>query len=140
MAFLDQKKIVPLIDEGRVEVVTSVSDLSRRMRLLEERHTGLRKNVQVVEQNHLGDSKRFFTEVKTINTELSELHHELSEVKEELRLVITELRECAKREQVMVLEKYINLWEPVNFVTRHEVERIVEQSVERLLNDKLEKE
>ena len=30
----------------------------------------------------------------------------------------------AKKEDVEVLQKYINLWEPVNFATRKEVEKL----------------
>lgn len=125
-----------MVDEQRADVVTSISDVTRRMRLLEERYTGIRKNVQVIEQNLVADNKRFFNELKTLTAELTEVRHELAEVKDQMKLIITELRECAKKEEVLVLEKYINLWEPVHFVTRNEVERIVERAIE----EKIEKQ
>ena len=39
--------------------------------------------------------------------------------------------ECAKKEHVKVLEKYINMWEPVNFVTKKDVEDIVKNMLKK---------
>lgn len=41
----------------------------------------------------------------------------------------------ATKEEVHTLNKYINLWEPVNFVTQNEVEKIIS----RMLDDRLRK-
>jgi len=117
------------VEQPPLEMTSSVGDLSRRIRLLEERHTTLRKNLQVVEQNMISDSKRLFSEMRTLNSELTDLRHDFSELKEQLKLVIAELKDCAKKEQIMVLEKYINLWEPLHFVTRKEVDRLVERKL-----------
>ena len=42
---------------------------------------------------------------------------------------------CAKTEDVQVLDRYINLWEPANFVTRTEVEKIVDEAINRVLQE-----
>ncbi len=38
---------------------------------------------------------------------------------------------------IKVLEKYVNMWEPLNFVTRKEVERIVREVLEEKFNSDL---
>ena len=45
--------------------------------------------------------------------------------------LVKELQTAAKRDEVKVLEKYINLWNPVKFVTQNEVEQIVKEMLER---------
>ncbi|MBI4448282.1 hypothetical protein HY643_04840, partial [Candidatus Woesearchaeota archaeon] len=40
------------------------------------------------------------------------------------------LTSFAKKENVKVLEKYINLWNPLNFVTREEAKRIAKEVLE----------
>ena len=42
-------------------------------------------------------------------------------------MIIKELKSTAKREEVKVLEKYINFWDPVKFVRQHEIEAIVKE-------------
>ena len=45
--------------------------------------------------------------------------------------IVRELEETAKREEVKVLEKYINYWNPIKFVTQNEVEAIVSEILKR---------
>ena len=52
------------------------------------------------------------------------------EMKQKFDLIGSELSDTAKRQDVIVLEKYINLWEPLNFVTRNEVEKLINSIVE----------
>ena len=44
----------------------------------------------------------------------------------------------AKKNDIKVLEKYINLWNPLDFVTEEEVEMIVEKKLNKLKNKKVE--
>ena len=37
----------------------------------------------------------------------------------------------ANKTELKVLEKYINIWEPIRFVTHDEVERVVEQILDK---------
>lgn len=104
-----------------------VKDLMRRVRVLEERYSSIRKNIQVNEQNMLSINRKLMTEAKTINMDLGELKQNMHEMKEEMLLVIKELKETVKKEEVQVLEKYINLWEPLNFVTHAELEKALKK-------------
>ena len=44
-------------------------------------------------------------------------------------LIIKELRQTAGIEEMMTLKKYIEYWNPLNFVTQRDVERIVESKL-----------
>ena len=104
-----------------------IGNLSRRLRLLEESLTNLRKAVGVIEQNMLGKNKLFVTEIKTMNSDMSDIKQEIAEIKNNMIEVVNELRECAKRDELKVLEKYVNFWSPVKFVTQNDVEDIVKE-------------
>lgn len=107
-----------------------LNNLSRRVRIQEERDINLRKKILVIEQNMLSSQKKASTEVKALQDDLKTLKRELLDIKDKVKLLILELRESAKKEDVKVLERYINLWEPVHFVTQDEVGRIVEDALE----------
>ena len=108
-----------------------ISNLSRRLRILEESFTNLRRALQITEQNMLAKNKVFATEIRTITSDISDIKKEIAEVKEKILDLVKELQTSAKRDEVKVLEKYINLWNPIKFVTQNEVEQIVKDFLKK---------
>jgi len=106
-------------------------DVTRRLRVLEERMASDRKNIQINQQNRLSQNQKVTINIKDLYGEISELKKEISVIKDQLTLVIGELKETTKKEDVKTLEKYIELWEPLNFVTKREVEMLIR----RILNE-----
>jgi chromosome segregation ATPase len=104
-----------------------ISNLGRRLRMLEESFTNLRRALQVTEQNMLSKHKVFSTETRTIISDISDLKKEIADIKEKMLEIVKEIQSAAKRDEVRVLERYINLWNPVKFVTQNEVEQIVKE-------------
>ncbi len=114
------------------DLSNQINNISRRMRILEERYTNLRKNTQLTDQNVLRSNKEFQRELSVVKSDLTELRRDFTDLRDKVRLIVKELVECAKTEEVKVLEKYINMWEPVNFVTRNEAEKIVEEKLSEM--------
>ena len=112
-------------------ITADINNVSRRLRLLEESFTNMRRTLQVTEENMLQKNKTFASEIKTINSEITEIRNEIADVKDKIVMLIQELRTAAKRDEVKVLEKYINLWNPVKFVTQNEVEAMVKDMLQK---------
>ena len=113
------------------DISQQLREMSRRVRILEERNTTLRKNLQVTEQNMLTDNKKLTNEVRAFSIELDEVRKEINELRDHMHIFERQMQETAKSEEVKVLEKYINLWEPLNFVTRKEVEKVVKEILDK---------
>ena len=111
-------------------MATDINTLSRRLRLIEEGFTNLRRFFQVTEENILAKNKHYSAEIKTIASDIGEIRKEIQEIRDKLVLVIRELQTVARKEEVKVLEKYINLWNPVKFVSQNEVEAIINEILE----------
>lgn len=109
---------------------SQASDAIRGVRTLEERYSNLVRRVQITEQNMLSSSKKSHAEFKAISSEIMELKKQVQEINDKLALIVKELQTLSKKEEVDVLKKYLNLWEPVNFVTQNEVEKIVKRAVD----------
>ena len=118
-------------------VNTDINTLSRRLRLLEEGFTNLRRFFQVTEENMLAKNRHYSAELKTLTSDINEIRKEMQEIKDKLILVIKELQSVARKEEVKVLEKYINLWNPLKFVSQNEVEQIINEILEKKSNRKL---
>lgn len=107
-----------------------VSLLTRKLSLVEDRYSTLRKKTNLLEQNQISYNNRLRNEVKELNSEILELRRMIDSVDAKLLLLIKEIKHCARKEELELLKKYINLWEPIKFVTRKEVESIVRDALD----------
>ena len=112
-------------------ISSDVNSLSRRLRLLEEGFTNIRRFSQIAEENAIARNRHFSSEIKTLTSDINELRKEILELKDKILLIIRELQSVARKEEVKVLEKYINLWNPIKFVTQNEVGQIIDEIIEK---------
>lgn len=111
-------------------MVVELTDVVRRLRMIEERQENLRKKLQMIEQNMLAVQRKFLTETKTMDVDLTELHSKLNDMVEKTSLLVKEIKLSAKKEDVDVLKKYLDYWTPVHFVTLDQVEQIIKDILE----------
>ena len=109
-----------------LDVLSELNTLIRRMKLLEEQVTTLRRKQQMLEQNMLHGTKKMINEGKLLGSDMTEIRDTLRKIEDKVILVIKELKLSAKKDELDLLKRYVNLWEPVNFVTKNEVRSIVE--------------
>ncbi len=107
------------------EMLNDLANLTRRLRVMEEQYTNIRRRISVLDENMLSYGKKLKDEVNVVNSDFSELKKAIEEMDDKLILVIRELKRAANKQEVEVLKKYISIWEPLNFVTRSEVEKII---------------
>lgn len=112
------------------ELQKEVSMMTRKIRINEERSLNIRKKSQMIEHNIISNHKKVLTEMRYMNEEIADLKKEIVGIKSKIATFAHELNGSAKKEDVQVLERYVNIWEPVNFVTRKETERIITDILE----------
>ncbi|MAG91298.1 hypothetical protein CMO83_01320 [Candidatus Woesearchaeota archaeon] len=116
---------------------SEMNTLGRRLRLLEEGFSNLRRFFQVTEENIIAKNKHYSAEIKTVTSDITELRKEIQELKDKMLLIIKELQTVARKDEVKVLERYINLWNPVRFVTQNEIDGIINEVLEKKSNRKV---
>jgi hypothetical protein len=50
-------------------------------------------------------------------------------MKSKILMILKELQSGAKKEDIKVLQKYVDMWEPLNFVTRNEINEIIDEKL-----------
>ena len=98
-----------------------ISDLDRRLRILEERYSNLRKKMQLTDQNLIESEKSFNKEVRSFNDETMDLKRNIADFEEKVAIFSNEMSNVAKKTELKVIEKYLALWNPTTFVTRTEL-------------------
>lgn len=103
--------------------------LRARQRVGEERYSELRKKLLLIENNMLANQKRALSDVKSLQTELNELKRTIQSAEDKIITIIKELRLTARREDIDVMKRYLELWDPVRFVSVDQVEKIIAEKL-----------
>lgn len=97
---------------------------------VESKLNNLRREFDILKEDSAKKYDKIGKETKAISGELVELKREGEKINGKIDLIIKELKLTAGKEEVMVLKKYVDLWNPMNFVTQRDIERIMEQKLE----------
>lgn len=106
-----------------------ISDLNSRVRTLENKYELLAERVLIANQNMIESHKRLSSEFTKVNQELQDLKSTIITFKETMRKLVDEISEFASKQEVKILESYINMWNPLKFVTTEEVEKIIDEKL-----------
>lgn len=113
-----------------------IGDLNSRTRVLEGKYNLLRDRVLVINQNMIAEYKKLLAEIKAINSDVKEIKNDVFNIKETVKHIVKELEFFARKEDVKVLEKYINMWDPIKFVTEKEVVNLIKEHMKEVKNGK----
>jgi len=101
------------------------TDIVSRIRVIEGKYNLLRDRVLVINQNMVEEYKKMIYEIKALNSDIKDVRDDIFKIKETLKHLVKELDLFARKEDVKVLEKYINLWNPIKFTTEQDVLNII---------------
>jgi len=96
-----------------------------RVRVLESRYALMRDRLFLINQNMLTEYKKLNKDIGFISDELKNLKLEMNEIKTLLRNIVNEMQGFARKEEVRVVEKYLEIMNPLNFMTEKDVKRII---------------
>ncbi|MBI2671485.1 hypothetical protein HYX16_00985 [Candidatus Woesearchaeota archaeon] len=108
-----------------------ILDIYSKLRLLESKNYTLGENLLTVNQNTIEEYRRLNREISLINTDVKELREEIFKLRETIKNFLGEIDYFAKKSDLKVLEKYINLWNPLKFVTEEELEDLISRKLKK---------
>jgi predicted nucleic acid-binding Zn-ribbon protein len=115
-------KPIPPIDP----IHNKVRDVTSSLRVLEERHSNLRKKSQVIEQNMISSFNKLHDKLKDLQTNFTDLKKSVDKIDDSLNLIMNNLEGYAKVSEVQVIEKYLRLWNPSEYVQRDQLMKILQ--------------
>lgn len=96
-----------------------------RLRMLETNSNLLRERISLLSQNLVDSHRSQHQHVRQFEEQLKELKATTSEIKLTLNHLIQELNQFAKKDQLRVIEKYLNFWNPLTFITQKELDAAI---------------
>ena len=115
------------------EIVKMVNTNTRRIRSIERRLSGSERRIRGMEEkiiDEIDDLRRGFEQ---IILDIKEVSKNLSEMRSEMLKINKNLDKSAKKSEVKELENLLDIYNPIKskFVTREEVERLLEERTEK---------
>ena len=114
------------------EMLDQVKGMAARVRVGEQRYGELRKKLLVIENNMLINHKKAMNEIKSFQSDLLEVKRTIQVVEDRIITIIKELRLTARKEDIDVMKKYIEIWDPTKFVYREHVEKIIDEKLGKM--------
>ncbi|RME54182.1 hypothetical protein D6777_04620 [Candidatus Woesearchaeota archaeon] len=108
-----------------------VIELTNRIRVLESKNSELGERMLVMNQNMIAEYKKLIREIKSLEKEIDDMKNDMNNMKNIIKHLTDEAKNFARKDSLKVLEKYINLWNPLTFVTPKDVRRIIEEELNK---------
>jgi len=122
--FLAPRKTPEIVQIER-GVSEQIAKLAARVKIVEERIDNLRSHIELVDGTVIEKHKAVVSEIRTLQDQMRGLRSGLDEVKSLTERIVKRLEAFASKEEVKVLERYVDAWQPLNYVTRSEVKSII---------------
>ena len=99
------------------------------VKALESKLNGLRREFELLKNNITRSSGEMKQDLSALNSDMVDFSHKQGKMLENMNLMIKELKQTAGSEELDVLKKYMEFWNPMNFVTEKDVERLIERKL-----------
>jgi uncharacterized protein YoxC len=134
-----QRKIPVELQQFQTKLSEELSSVGARLRLVEQKIEGLRGHVQLLDNTLMEKHKSLVSDIRELQDNLRMIRADLDGQKELIDRLAKRMEVLASAEEVKVLQRYVELWQPLQFVTRAEVKALV-QNVLKAAGIKIKKE
>ncbi len=111
----------------QVDFTQAMNELANRLRVLEGKHGTYAEKLLVMNQNMIEEYKKTMSEFKVIRQSLADMTKDIDAVKNVVKHLSDEAGKFAKNQDVKVLQKYVDYWNPMNFMTEKDVLILVDK-------------
>lgn len=109
------------------QLAAELANINRRIRIIEEQLATLRSHIDMLDSSLVEKHKSSGEDIRTVQASVREIKAELKENRELFERIANKLADFASKENVKVLERYINFWNPLHYVTKQEVVDLIKE-------------
>src|SRR3989304_8880657 len=103
-----QKQEKPQAQPPARGIVEMANEIERRLKILEDRYSTLRKKTQTTDENLLASERKFSKEFKMAQADILEMKRSISLLQEKMGQFASELSATAKKPDLRMLEAYVS--------------------------------
>jgi hypothetical protein len=115
-----------LFAQPTAQAAPQVTLLATRLKLADERYQNLAKRNQITEESLLSFEREIKLELRALTKQTVELSRHISEINMKMDQMLGELQQVVRKHELTAAERYLELWQPMDFITRDEAKRLIE--------------
>jgi type IV secretory pathway VirB10-like protein len=116
----------------QIQMPPEIIEMGQRIRMIEEKFANLRSKTEVMDSNMLSNAKKEANDIRAANEEMNEFARNINDMKDKMKMMIEELKMSAKKEEMDTIKKYLEYWQPAEFVSRKEMMNAMRELREEL--------
>ena len=111
------------------EIVRSVNDNTRRIRILEQGLEGVRSRISALEEKVIDEVENIKKWLDQLSVDVKDVSKKLTEIHSEILKINKELDKTARKTELKEIESLLELYNPIKsqFVTADQVRRMLEE-------------
>ncbi len=114
-------------DGGQVQFL--LADFNTKLRDLDERNRLIRERVLLLGKNLISSRQDIEDELKEIKKDNYEIKKDLEKVKKISNSLLTEFNKFVKREEIILVERMLKDFQPLEFMRKKDVEELIENKL-----------
>jgi hypothetical protein len=103
-----------------------LADFNTRLRDIDERSRLIRERVLLLGKNLISSRQNVEDELKVIKKENVEIKKDLDKLKKVSNSLLTEFKKFVKREEIILVERMLKDFKPLEFMRKKDVEELIE--------------
>lgn len=104
-----------------------ILNIVERQKDLESSIDNLKEKIELIDNNSIKNFKKHYNDIKSLRQDLNEVKQNIESLTEQNKKISQQMQLMANRDDVQKLERYIDLWNPMDFVTREEMDEFREK-------------
>jgi chaperonin cofactor prefoldin len=109
-----------------------LSDISTRIRDLEERNNSMKERVLMLGQNLITTKETIEERVVMIEKQNSQINLELKKLKSEIESLSSEISNFTRKDEIILVERMLKDFQPLDFARRKDVEEMIAELEKKL--------
>lgn len=111
------------------DLARQLTGVATRLRLAEERYANLQKRNRLTEETLLEFERELSAELRATLQQVTDLRRRISDIDQKVNAIQGELGGFVRKHEFAVVERYLDLWQPVRFLSQDEAKRMIAQAL-----------
>ena len=118
--------IMPEQQEAGGQTQFLLTDFNTRLRDIDERNRLIRERVLLLGKNLISSRQDVEDELKEIKKDNQQIKKDVEEIKKTSNRLISEFSKFVKREEILLIERMLKDFQPLEFMRKKDVEELIE--------------
>ncbi len=110
--------------------LSDLTSLTTRIRIAEEKASNVNRKFELLEGNFVASNKKQNETLRAVDADILDIKRELNSIRQKMDLIIHELKLTAGKDELNTLKRYLDIWDLTRFVSRDELDKILEERAE----------